>query len=266
MEIPLLLGRSLTIHDDARAPNVAVINQAMARKYFGDTNPIGRRFGFGGRPENAGQIEIVGVVRDAKYTGLRQDIPPTAYTPYLQDTPGQMNFEVRTAGDAGAMAASIREAVREIDGNLPLFDVKTQTQQAAESLTQERLFATLSSFFGVLAMLLACVGLYGVMSYGVTRRTNEIGIRMALGATSPRVLSMVMRETMLVVGIGVAIGLGTAVALTRLIATMLYGLAPTDPVTISVAVVLMITVAAVAGYIPARRASRVDPVIALRYE
>jgi predicted permease len=266
IEIPLLLGRGLTIHDDARSPKVAVANQAMARKYFGDANPIGRRFVFGSRPENANQIEIVGVVRDVKYTDLRQDIPPTVYTPYLQDTPGQMNFEVRTAGDAAAMAAAIRDAVREVDSNLPLFDVKTQTQQAAESLMQERLFATLSSFFGVLAMLLACVGLYGVMSYGVTRRTNEIGIRMALGATSPRVLSMVMRETMLVVGIGVVIGLGTAVAVTRLIATMLYGLAPNDPVTITVAVVLMVTVAALAGYIPARRASRVDPMIALRYE
>jgi ABC-type antimicrobial peptide transport system permease subunit len=173
---------------------------------------------------------------------------------------------VRTAGDAAAMAASIRDAVREVDSNLPLFDVKTQSQQAAESLMQERLFATLSSFFGVLAMLLACVGLYGVMSYGVTRRTNEIGIRMALGATSPRVMSMVMRETMLIVGFGVAIGVGAAAAVTRLIATMLYGLAPNDPVTISIAVVLMIAVAAVAGYIPARRASRVDPIIALRYE
>ena len=266
MEMPLLLGRGLTAHDDARAPKVAVVNQAMARKYFGETNPIGRRFGFGGRPENAGQIEIVGVVRDAKYTGLREDIPPTAYTPYLQDAPGQMNFEVRTAANAATMAASIRDAVREVDSNVPLFNVKTQTQQAAESLSTERLFATLSGFFGVLAMLLACVGLYGVMSYGVTRRTNEIGIRMALGATAPRVLSMVMRETMLVVGIGVAIGLGTAVAVTRLIATMLYGLAPTDRVTIIVAVVLMVAVAAIAGYIPARRASRVDPMIALRYE
>ena len=266
MEMPLLLGRGLTAHDDANAPSVAVINQTMARKYFGDANPIGRRFGFGGRPENAGRIEIVGVVRDAKYTDLRREIVPTAYIPYLQDNVGQMNFAVRTAGDAAAMAASIRDAVREVDSNLPLFDVKTQTQQATESLMQERLFATLSSFLGVLAMLLACVGLYGVMSYGVTRRTNEIGIRMALGATSPRVLSMVMRETIFVVGIGVAIGLGTAVAVTRLIAAMLYGLAPTDPVTIAGAVVLMVAVAALAGYIPARRASRVDPMIALRYE
>lgn len=266
MEMPLLLGRGLMPGDDARAPKVAVVNQTMARKYFGDANPIGRRFGFGGRPENAGQIEIVGVVSGAKYTALREDIAPTIYTPYVQDSPGQMNFEVRTAGDAGAMASSVRDAVREVDGNLPLFDVKTQTQQAEESLAQERLFATLSSFFGVLAMLLACVGLYGVMSFGVTRRTNEIGIRMALGATAPRVMRMVMRETMQVVCLGLVIGLGAAVALTGLVEEMLYGVAPTDRVTISVAAVLMIAVAALAGYIPARRASKVDPMIALRYE
>jgi ABC-type antimicrobial peptide transport system permease subunit len=139
-------------------------------------------------------------------------------------------------------------------------------QQADESLVQERMFATLSSFFGVLALLLVCIGLYGVMSYGVARRTNEIGIRIALGATAPRVIRMVMRETMLVAGIGVAIGLGAAVSTTRLVATMLFGLAPTDPLTVTFAVALMIGVAALAGYIPARRAARVDPMIALRYE
>ena len=266
MEMAILLGRGLNPHDDERAPKVAVVNQTMARKYFGDQNPIGRRFGFGGRRENAGQIEIVGVVGDAKYTGLRQDIAPTVYTPYVQDPAGQMNFEVRTAGDATAMVSLIREAVREVDANLPLFAVKTQTQQAEESLAQERLFATLSSFFGVLALILACIGLYGVTSYGVARRTNEIGIRMALGATAPRVTGMVMRESMLVVFIGVVIGLSAALATTRLVAAMLFGLAPTDPLTISFAVLLMLVVAALAGYIPARRASKIDPMIALRYE
>jgi ABC-type antimicrobial peptide transport system permease subunit len=184
----------------------------------------------------------------------------------LQDIPGQVNFAVRTAGDVQALIPSIREALRHVDTNLPLFDVKTQIQQSDQSMAQERLFATLSSFFGVLALLLACLGLYGVMSYGVARRTNEIGIRIALGATAPRVMQMVMRETMLVVLIGVVIGLSAALASTRLIASMLFGLASTDPVTISFAVVLMITVAALAGYLPARRAARVDPMIALRYE
>lgn len=173
---------------------------------------------------------------------------------------------MRTSGNASAAAASVREAVREVDSNLPLFGVTTQSEQADESLTQERLFATLSSFFGVLALLLACIGLYGVMSYGVARRTNEIGIRMALGASAPRVTLMVMRETMLVVVTGVVIGLAAAVATTRLIAAMLFGLAPTDPLTISFAVLVMICVAALAGYLPARRAAKVDPMVALRYE
>jgi predicted permease len=266
MGMPIVLGRGLNPRDDERAPKVAVVNQTMARKYFGDESPIGRRFGFGGRPENAGQIEIIGVVKDAKYTNLRQDTAPTAYTAYMQDPPGQMNFEVRTVGDATAMTSSIRDAIREVDPNLPLFAVKTQIQQAAESLAQERLFATLSSVFGVLALLLACVGLYGVMSYSVTRRTNEIGIRMALGASATRVLGMVMRESMQVVGTGIVIGVGAAVASTRLIESMLFGLAPTDPLTISFAALVLIAVSALAGYIPARRASKVDPMIALRYE
>lgn len=265
IEMPILLGRGLSARDEETSPRVAVINQMMARKYFGDENPLGRRFGFGG-PETSGQIEIIGVTRDAKYTDMRSQTEPTVYLPYLQSIPRQATFIVRTSGDASAMTASIREAVHEVDTNLPLFGIKTQSQQADESLVQERLFATLSSFFGVLALLLACIGLYGVMSYGVARRTNEIGIRMALGATATRVTRMVMRETMLVVGIGVAIGLGAAVATTRLVAAMLFGLAPTDPLTVSLAVLLMLGVAALAGYIPARRAARVDPMIALRYE
>ncbi|MFY9558019.1 MAG: ABC transporter permease, partial [Blastocatellia bacterium] len=265
LEIPILLGRGLSPRDDEAAPRVAVINQMMARKYFGDENPLGRRFGFEG-PETSGRIEIVGVVRDAKYTGMRAETEPTVYLPYLQSIPRQATFVVRTLGNASAMTPSIREAVHEVDDNLPLFDVKTQSQQADESLAQERLFASLSSFFSVLALLLASIGLYGVMSYGVARRTNEIGVRMALGASARRVTRMVMGESMIVVLIGVVIGLGAALATTRLIASMLFGLMPTDPVTIAFASMLMISVAAVAGYLPARRASRVDPMVALRYE
>jgi predicted permease len=265
MEMPILVGRGLSVRDDEHAPKVAVINQMMARKYFGGEIPLGRRFGFGG-PETSEQIEIVGVARDAKYTGMREEVEPTVYLPYPQSIPRWATFIVRTSGNPTPMTASIREAVHEVDSNLPLFDVKTQSQQADESLAEERLFARLSSCFGLLALLLACIGLYGVMSYGVARRTNEIGIRMALGATAPRVTRMVMRETMLVVVIGVVIGLGAAVATTRLIAAMLFGLAPTDLMTISFAVLLMIAVAALAGYLPARKASKVDPMIALRYE
>jgi len=267
MEIPLVQGRSLTEQDDERAPKVAVINQAMARKHFPGDDPIGKRFGLGGL-EHSRDVEIVGVVSDAKYTSLRMETPPTIYFPFRQQASalGQMNFEVRTAGDPTALVSSIRDAVSEVDKNLPLFDVKTQQQQADQSLTQERLFATLSGFFGLLALLLGCIGLYGVMSYAVARRTNEIGIRMALGATAPRVTRMVMRETMVLVTAGVAIGLGTALAATRLIESMLFGLAPNDPLTISLAALLMIAVAALAGYLPARKAAKVDPMIALRYE
>lgn len=265
LEIPILMGRNLSLADSETAPKVAVVNQLLAQKYFGDENPLGRRFGFGSA-QNSAQIEIVGVVKDAKYTGARDDTEPTIYLPYLQSIPKWATFIVRTNGNPISMIASIRESMHEIDNNLPLFDIKTQNQQAEESLSQERLFATLSSFFGILALLLACIGLYGVMSYGVARRTNEIGIRMALGASAPRVTRMVMRETMWVVLLGVAIGIGAALAGTRLIASSLFGLAPTDPISIAIAVLTMITVATVAGYLPARRAAKVDPMVALRYE
>ncbi|HYV03708.1 MAG TPA: FtsX-like permease family protein, partial [Blastocatellia bacterium] len=264
MEIPILVGRTFDSRDDAPAPRVAIINQTLARKYFGDDNPLGHRFGWG--PETSGQIEIVGVARDSKYVDMRTATEATVYLPYRQSVPRFATFVVRTSGDPLTMASSIRDAVHEVDNNLPLFGITTQKRQADESLTQERLFATLSSFFGLLALLLACIGLYGVMSYGVARRTNEIGIRMAMGATTVRVTRMVMRETMVVVFIGVAIGLGAALAGTRFIASMLFGLMATDPVTIIAAGALMIGVASIAGYLPARRASKVDPMIALRYE
>jgi predicted permease len=265
LQIPIVLGRGLSLRDNQTAPKVAVINQTLARKYFGDDSPIGHRFGLGG-PETSGQIEIIGVARDAKYTDIRSEMEPTIYLPYLQSIPSSATFIVRASSLAASLTTAIREAVYEVDNNLPMFDVKTQTEQADESLTQERLFATLSGFFGILALLLACIGLYGVMSYGVARRTNEIGIRMALGASAPRVTRMVMRETMTVVVVGVVIGLAAALSTTRLIASMLFGLAPNDVLTISSAVVIMIGVAAGAGYLPARRASQVDPMVALRYE
>jgi predicted permease len=268
MGIPLVLGRGLSERDDESAPRVAVINQTMATRSFPGEDPIGKRLGFNGVQHNR-EIEIVGVVSDAKYSTLRGRTPATLYFPYKQQASsfgGQMNFEVRTAGDPTAIVGAIREAVSEVDKNLPLFDITTQRRQIEHSLAQERLFASLSSFFGLLALLLACIGLYGVMSYAVARRTNEIGIRMALGATAPRVTRMVMGETMLMVFIGVVIGLGAALASTQLIESMLFGLAPRDPLTISSATVLMIAVAGVAGYLPARRASRVDPMVALRYE
>jgi predicted permease len=267
MEIPIIAGRALTEADDERAPKVAVISQAMARRHFGDDNPIGRRFGFGS-PESSREIEIVGVAADASYSSIRMEKPNTAYIPYAQDRNGlgQMSFAVRTTGDPASLSSAIRSAVAQVDPNLPLFEVKTQVGQLEESLTSERMFAALSSFFGVLALLLSCLGLYGVMSYAVARRRNEIGIRMALGATSPRVSRMVMRESMVLVLIGMAIGLGAALAAARVVSSLLFGLTPTDPVTILCAVLLMTSVAALAGYLPARRASQVDPLVSLRCE
>ena len=265
MEIPIVAGRGFTDADDERVPKVAIINQAMARKYFADESPVGKRFGFES-PANSREIEIIGVARDARYSEIRGETPCAVYLPYLQDLQGlgQMTFEVRTGGDPLALVGGIREAVRSVDSNLPLFSLKTQLQQADASLASERLFAGLSSFFGILALLLACVGLYGVMSYSVGRRTNEIGIRMALGAGSGAVLRLVMRESMLMVFIGVLAGLGGALATSRLISSMLFGLAPNDPLTIALAAFVMLSVAALAGYLPARRASLVDPMAALR--
>jgi len=267
MEIPIVMGRGLLPNDDERAPKVAVINQTMARKHFGDENPIGKRFGFDS-PAHSRDIEIVGVARDAKYSSLRMEVPNTVYLPYLQDPQGvgQMNFAIRTTADPTLLAGSIREAVRQVDSNLPIFALQTQTQQAESLLTSERLFATLSGFFGLLALLLATIGLYGVMSYGVARRTNEIGIRMALGARASQVVGLIFRETMLLVFVGVTIGVGAAIATTRFVESLLFGLTPTDPITIALGVFFMICVSAAAGYLPARRASRVDPLTALRHE
>ena len=265
MEVPVLLGRGLTVHDNASSPKVVVINEAMAKTYFGGVETaIGRRFGTAQSKDS--ELEIVGIVRDFKYTGPRDETKPTGYTTYLQGPGEQMNFSVRTSVNADSLANPIREAIREIEPNLPVFDVRTQLEQVDQRLAPERMFATLSSFFSMLALLLACIGLYGVMSYTVARRTSEIGIRMALGAKSGDVLRMVLSESMLLVVIGALIGLASALGLTRFIEGMLYGLTPTDPLTIALGIGVMIVVAALAGYIPARRASRVDPMTALRYE
>ncbi len=265
LEIPILRGRGLTGQDDERAPKVAVINEALARKYFANEDPIGRRFGVDD-PETSGQMEIVGIARDAKYFELRGEMPPTVYRPYFQDTAGSAYFTVRTTGDPVVMIAMIRQAVREVDGSLPLGDLRTLRQQVEGSWQQERFFAGLSGFFGLLALLLAAIGLYGVMAYGVACRTKEIGVRLALGAQRWDVIRLVIRESLVLVTLGIGIGLATALALTRLIANWLFGLTPNDPVTMAVATVLLVAVAAVAGYLPARRAARIDPLVALRSE
>lgn len=263
MEIPLLQGREFSPQDNQHTPKVAVVNQALAQRFFSDQNPLGRHIIM-----NESDIEIVGVARNAKYYEMLRPIPPLLYLPYLQkpEPPAGLSFAVRTVGDPITAIAAIRQAVRSIDRNLPLFDIRTQNELIARMFTRERLFASLSSFFGLLALALVCIGLYGVMSYTVARRTHEIGVRMALGALRGDVLRMVLRESLLLVLTGTLIGLAAASATTRLIKGMLFGLTPTDPLTIALATLLLLAVAALASWLPAHRAAQVDPLAALREE
>ena len=265
MEIPIILGRSFAERDNSQAaPKVVVINEAAARKYFPNENPIGQRFGQS--VETSGQLEIVGVLRDAKYNSVREPAPPTMYVPILQTRTFGPFFAVRTAGEASTAIAAIRDAVRQVDASLPIIGMTTQSEQVELRFAQERIFAQAYALFGVLALVVAAIGLFGLMSYSVARRTNEMGIRVALGAQQQDVLRLVMSESMILVVAGVAIGVAAAWGASRYVESLLFGIAPTDESTMLLAIGLMIVVAGVAGYLPARRAARVDPVIALRYE
>jgi predicted permease len=265
MGTPLVRGREFTDRDVQGSPRVAIINETMAKYFFGDTDPIGRRFGFGGDPPTA--IEIVGVAKDVRSLALRDRPPRYAYIPYTQDTSlTQLTFYVRTAGSEAHAFDAVRQTVRRLDANLPVFDVKSMETQVAESLFVERMVAALSVAFGGIATLLAAIGLYGVMSYAVARRTREIGIRMALGAEPRGVLWLVLKEVALLSVVGVTAGLLTAFFAARRVESQLFGLAPNDPVTLGSAVALLLTVALIAGFVPARRATRIDPLLALRTE
>jgi predicted permease len=264
MEMPLLLGRGITDRDRDGAPKVVVINDTAAKKYFPGENPIGRRFG--SSVETAGNLEVVGVLRDAKYSSVREPPPPTMYVPFMQYGGGTAAFAIRTASDPADVMGGIREAVRQIDENLPLMDVTTQADQVERRISQEKMFAQAYAIFGSLALLLAAIGLFGLMSYAVARRTNEIGIRMALGAQRSQVLGLVMRESMVLVAVGIVLGVGIALAAGRYVRSLLFGMEPTDVATIGTAVLVMVVVSSVAGFLPARRASRVDPMVALHYE
>jgi len=260
---PLLRGRDFNARDTPDAPKVVIVNDSLARYFFGAENPLGKRITL----EVYKDLEIVGVVGDAKYRSLKEPVPQTAYIPFSQyPTLTQRTLCARASGNPSTLVAAIRREVRSLDPNLPIFNVKTFADQIDESVSRERLVALISSFFGVFALLLASLGLYGVMAYSVARRAREIGIRMALGARRASVLWLVLRETLFLVLIGIAIGLPTALVATRLTEGLLFGLTATDPLTIALATLVMITIAALAGYIPARRAARVDPMMALRCE
>ena len=267
MEIPLMLGRGFTDHDTAVGPKVAIVNQAFAQRIFGDENPLGRRFTFGSTPTaNAAEIEIVGVARDAKYTGLREAAPPTIYLPATQMPEGVANYAVRTSGNPAALFFAIRAAVKDLDPTLPVLNLRTQEEQIARISSEERLFARLSGFFGFVTLSLACVGLYGLMSFLVLNRTGEIGLRMALGALPSQVLRMILRESLALAGLGVAVGLLAAYGGSRFIQSMLFGLSPTDPLTYGFVTLFLIVIAMLASLLPARRAAQVEPMTALRSE
>ncbi|HET6200759.1 MAG: ADOP family duplicated permease [Candidatus Acidiferrales bacterium] len=277
MHIPFLAGRNFNISDyelaasnhgpsPTAAPSPVIVNQTFVEKYLGKENPIGKQFGQSpadaNGPANPG-YQIVGVVRDTKYNSLRREIHAMMYGPQAG---GGASFEVRTAADPQALLPAIRKVVAQVNANLPLFNVNTESEQIDRLLFQERLVARVSGFFGLLALVLACIGLYGLLSYEVARRTREIGIRMALGAQQRDVLRLVVGQGILLALVGAAVGIGAAMGVTRYMASMLYDVHANDPATIAGVAILLTLVALAACYIPARRATRVDPMVALRYE
>jgi predicted permease len=236
LKIPILLGRDFTIKDGQGAPKVGIVNQKFAKRYFGDRNPIGRHLGFGIDPGTKTDIEIVGVAGDTKYENMREEIPYELYVPWIQqDWVGSMTAYVRTEAPPLSFFATLRRTVREVDASVPTYGIRTVDHQVENSLVTERLLATLSTVFGALATLLAAVGLYGVMAFMVTRRTREIGIRMALGASSRSVVRLIMREVLILAVTGLAIGLAAAVGLTRLVEAQLFGIKATDIATMLLA-------------------------------
>jgi len=244
-----------------------VINETFAKKYFAGRNPVGMHIGFGSDPGTSTDMEVIGVVKDIKYTNLRDEIPPQAYLPYLATRfVGGMTIYVRTAADPTLLTSSIRSTVRDLDPNIPISNMRTEQVQLSNSLSTERMIASLSAVFGFLATLLAVIGLYGVMAYTVAQRTREVGIRMALGAAQGSVIWMVMREVLILVAVGVLAGVPASLALAKLVQSQFFGLTPHDPATLTLATIALAAVASAAGYIPAWRASRLDPVRALRYE
>jgi predicted permease len=267
LRIPIRAGRALDERDGTAGPRAAVVNTRLALSLFGDSDPIGRHIDFGD-PDKVGRFEIVGVVGDTRFQDLRGEMPPTVYLSVSQvgDPPARITYQLRAKGDAAALAPAVRETLHALDPNLPVVALETQRHAVARVLRLERLLASLTASFGLTALVLACVGLYGSLALAVAGRTREIGVRMALGAERGRVVGMVVSSGLRLVLAGASAGLAAALAGTRLLRAQLFGLAPYDPLSLAVAVAVLFAAAALACAIPARRASRIDPMAALKTE
>ncbi len=265
LRIPIVAGRGFGAQDTSTSPKVGIINQSLARKRFPNTNPIGKRFK--ADSDTSEWIQIVGICADTLYSDLRRKRPPQFFLPYVQQPEiGTLVYQVRTNMQPSALFPALRSVVQSVDRDLPIIDFRTQREQINATMQMERAFAALTAGFGVLALALACVGIYGIMAYSVAQRTNEIGIRLALGAQPAQVRSMILRESTWLTAVGIVVGVGAAQGLTRLVKSMLYGVTPNDPVTLAAGVALLLGIALVATWIPARRAARVQPMEALRHE
>ena len=263
MKIPLLEGRDFGQLDTVTAPPVAIINETAARRFWPGQSAVGRRVIIGRPPYDQARV-VVGVVKDSKYRRLTEEVRPAVFTPFLQRYRGDMTLHVRTAGEPGGMLAAVRREVQALDSRLPLYNARTLEEQKSSSLYTSRLAATLLMMFGLVALLLAVVGLYGVMAYTVNRRTHEIGIRLALGAQDRQVRRLIMVEGTTITIVGLLFGLIAALAGTRLVGSFLYGVSPNDPIAFASAALLLTAVALLANYLPARYASRTDPLRAIR--
>ena len=275
--VEVVAGRDLRLSDteqvkhsdgkDDYSPRVVMVNEKFAHRFFGDRDPVGRRVGFGSDPGTPTDMEIVGVVKDIKYTNLKDEVPIQMFIPYMASRfVGDMTVYLRASQSPDAVMASVRQRVRSLDAQLPVYAVRTMENRVSDSLLVERLIASLSTAFGTLATVLACVGLYGVLAYNVSRRRREIGVRMALGAGVADVVRLVLREALLLLALGLVVGLPLALGLARAVQSQLFGVHFADPLTIGAAALGLSLAATLAGYLPARRASRIDPVTALRYE